>query len=165
MSRKATLIRSRISQVAIIDTHESDEYLDEVASFLSRLDQKYFKSDIPKNINKKSKAGYEVVNHEGGKSYFVKSFHETRLSDAIVFATKYFRYKKHTIKNPKYRVSNYSEVKIKNEKVLLKVINKETGKIYKNIDTASKDFGITYAHLRRMLLGGRKNTTPLSILK
>lgn len=57
MSRKATIIRSRIAEVATINNDESNEYLDKVADFMAGLELKLFTSSkktvIPLSVQKR----------------------------------------------------------------------------------------------------------------
>lgn len=57
MSRKATIIRSRIAEVATINNEESNEYLDRVADFMAGLELKLFtcssKTVIPLSVQKR----------------------------------------------------------------------------------------------------------------
>lgn len=57
MSRKATLIRSRIAEVAAINNEESNKYLDKVAEFMAGLELKLFtgssKTVVPLSIQKR----------------------------------------------------------------------------------------------------------------
>jgi|SRR5690606_6171963 len=57
MCRKATIIRSRIAEVAIINNEESNEYLNKVAAYMAELELKLFTSSqktiVPLSVHKR----------------------------------------------------------------------------------------------------------------
>src|SRR5690606_21765440 len=57
MCRKATIIRSRIAEVAVINNEESNEYLNKVAAYMAELELKLFTSSqktiVPLSIHKR----------------------------------------------------------------------------------------------------------------
>ena len=156
MSRKATLIRSRVAQVAIIDTHESDEYLEKLAAYIAKLDNTFFKGETPKHIDKNRKS-YRVLKYDNYKRTFVKSFPESKLLDAVNFATKYFRNVNHPIINPKYRVDEKITKPGRPVRIPVKVKNIKTGVVFDSIKEAAEVEGVSYNILWNMLSGISEN--------
>jgi len=152
MSRSATLIRSRIAQVAMINTHESDEYLEKLAAYVAKLDAIFFTGKTPKHIDK-CRYSYRILSYDNYKRTYVKSFPEGKLSDAIIFATKYFREKNHPIIDPKYRVNNKMFYDAPTNNTSIRVKNKKTGIIFDSIKEAAEVEGISYSVLWNMLSG------------